>query len=86
MHCVGSCQNSQVLAASCTLVPLGWATFWMLKHVNKILYTLCIILKFECSPYRIYKNKIAATYRAELMLIRCGDNTVSLPGIGNVLS
>ena len=32
----GSCQNSQVSAASCTSVPLGWTTFWMLKLVNII--------------------------------------------------
>ena len=30
----GTCTNSQVSAASCKLVPLGQATFWMLKRVN----------------------------------------------------
>ena len=30
----GTCVNSQVSAASCKLVPLGRATFWMLKLVN----------------------------------------------------
>ena len=30
----GTCANSQVSAASCKLVPLGRATFWMLKLVN----------------------------------------------------
>ena len=30
----GTCPNSHVSAASCKLVPLGRATFWMLKLVN----------------------------------------------------
>ena len=30
----GTCANSHVSAASCKLVPLGCATFWMLKLVN----------------------------------------------------
>ena len=27
----GTCENSQVSAASCKLMPLGWANFWMIK-------------------------------------------------------
>ena len=30
----GTCANSDISAASCKLVPLGRATFWMLKLVN----------------------------------------------------
>ena len=44
-----------------------------------------------CREHRIenydtmHRSKCAATYRAQLMSNRCGDNTVSLPGIANIL-